>query len=113
MQGESLKTLAERFSTLLFHQLQAQMPRPGGIHKYSKGGMLKGFTMQPTNTGYLLIMSAGVDYSHLAMGFNPDGSRRSPRGHLERINFQTIEKCIRQISNYVASGVNGSVVFKK
>ncbi|MBO5711894.1 MAG: hypothetical protein J6R47_03560 [Acholeplasmatales bacterium] len=113
MEGESLKTLAERFSTLLYHQLRAQMPRPGGIHKYSKGGMLRGFTMKPTETGYHIVMSNDIPYSHLAMGFNADGSRRSPRGNLESINFQTIDNCLRQIGNYVAKGANGRVVFNK
>ena len=113
MQGDSLQTLANRFSVLLYHQLRAQMPRPGGIHKYSKGAMLKGFVFAPTSTGYELIMSQNVDYSHLAMGFNPDGSKRSPRGNLERINFKTIENCIQQIAKNVASGVGGSVVFNK
>ena len=111
MQGDSLQIAAERFSNLLFHQLKAQMPRPGGRHKYSSGNMFANFKLYRTNRGYLLVMSEGVNYSHYAMGYKPDGSKRNPRGPLERKNFNTIENCIRSIARNVASTVGGSVIY--
>lgn len=107
--NDSLATIRERFYTLLYYQLQAQMPRPGGIHKYSTGRMLKGFTGGRKGEEWWLEMSQGVSYSKNAMGYREDGSKRSPRGPLERINFETIEKCINEVSKIVSSQDLGGV----
>ena len=104
---EDLNTTAERFYTLLHYQLEAQMPRPGGIHIYSHGAMIENFKTARTSDGWILEMSKGVDYSGYAMGYKDDGSKRSPRGPLERINFQTIESCIKQIAAIVSSDIGG------
>ncbi len=106
---ESESTLVERFYTLLTYQLMAQMPRPGGIHKYSTGRMLANFKTIATPYGWIIEISAGVEYSSYAMGYKKDGSKRSPRGPLEKINFQTIEKCIKEISSIIASQDLGGV----
>ena len=110
MESDSLHTTAERFYTLLFWQLRAQMPRPGGLHKYSHGAMIRGFRGLITSEGYQMTMSEGVSYSHLAMGYKADGSKRSPRGDLEKINFQTIEKCINEVARII--GGTGEVIQK-
>ena len=44
MYGDSKKTVLDRFYTLLHWQLAAQLPRPGGVHKYSHGALYRGFT---------------------------------------------------------------------
>lgn len=109
MQGESLTTNVERFHTLLFYQLYAQLPRPGGIHKYSKGALIRGFKSEKLTDGYLITISENVPYARYAMGYNDSGGKRQPRGQLEKINFKTIENCINQVSNIVAKSTGGNV----
>lgn len=109
MEGESLKTIGYRFATLLYVQLLGSMPRPGGIHIYSKGRMLHNFNTYITATGYRLEMSTGVPYSSYAMGYREDGSKRNPRGELEAYNFGTIERCIKEVSRVIASENGGKV----
>lgn len=104
MEGDSLRVLTERFATLLYYSLASQMPRPSGVHKYSKGGMLRGFQMKKAPRGFEIIMSNGVSYSHYAMGFNDSGAKRTPRGDLERINFATIDKVINHLANIMTGG---------
>lgn len=111
MIGDSSKTISYRFYYLLAYQLMAQMPRPGGIHKYSKGGMLAGFRMYTTATGYQIVMSEGVQYSTYAMGYDKSGTKRNPRGPLEKINFQTIEKCVKSVASIVTSSIGGNVKY--
>ena len=43
MEGDSLEIIAERFCNLLSAKLLAEIPRPGGIHRYSKGNLLNNF----------------------------------------------------------------------
>ena len=105
--NEDLNTTAERFYTLLTYQIAAQMPRPGGIHIYSTGNMLRHFHTDKTSDGWIIEISEGVSYSGYAMGYKDDGSKRSPRGPLERINFQTIENSIRQIAAIVSNDLGG------
>lgn len=109
MQGESLKVNVERLHTLLFYQLDAQLPRPGDIHKYSKGALIRGFKSEKLNDGYLITISENVPYARFAMGYNEAGRKMQPRGKLEKINFKTIENCINQISNIVAKSTGGNV----
>ena len=110
MQGEDLKTQVERFSTLLFFQLQAQLPRPGGIHKYSKGKLLRNYKMYKIEDGYEIVISENTPYARFAMGYKVDCSKRQPRGPLERINFKTVDNCIQSVSNLVAIPTGGKVV---
>ncbi|MCR5112735.1 MAG: hypothetical protein K6A63_02230 [Acholeplasmatales bacterium] len=106
---ETLDTTIDRFYTLLTYDLMAQMPRPGGIHKYSTGNMLANFSTSKTPDGWIIEISKGVNYSGMAMGYNDDGSKRSPRGPLESINFRTIENCLRDVSSIISSGSLGGV----
>lgn len=109
MEGESLETIEQRFCVLLFYQLATSMPRPGANHIYSKGKMYSNFKMDKTANGHKFVMSSGVKYSHYAMGFRDDGSKRTPRGQLEAYNFQTIERCINEIAQITARGNEGMV----
>lgn len=104
-----METTVDRFYTLLAYQLMAQMPRPGGIHIYSTGNMLANFSTSKTADGWIIEISKGVDYSGYAMGYEPDGSKRSPRGPLEMINFKTIDNCIRDVSKLISSQGLGGV----
>lgn len=110
MIGEPIETVAERYFSLLHWQLSAQMPRPSGIHIYSKGGMFRNFVTKRTNNGWKLIMSHNVSYSSRAMGFRENGTRLNPRGPLERINFKTIDNCINSVSSIIAFNNGGGEV---
>ena len=61
MYGDSKKTVLDRFYTLLHWQLAAQLPRPGGVHKYSHGALYRGFTTTITTANgskaYLIVIS--------------------------------------------------------
>ena len=104
MFNEDAGVQAERFFKLLHWMLAAQMPRPGGIHKYSKGNMIQHLVTKRTETGYQIIMSDGVPYSNLAMGYDDAGNKRTPRGSLEAINFTTVENCLNQVRNIIERG---------
>lgn len=112
MQGEELTTQMERFATLLFYQIQAQLPRPGGIHKYSKGALLRGYKMYKIENGYEIVISENVPYARYAMGYNENGSKRQPRGKLEKINFKIIDNCVKSVSELTALPTGGKVVIK-
>ena len=116
MYGDSQDTILERFYTLLHWQLAAQLPRPGGIHKYSHGALYKGFTTTITqangNKAYLLEISKGIKYGAYAMGYTDSGARRTPRGPLEQINFQTIDNVTKSVANVIAIPTGGKVVIK-
>lgn len=107
MEGDSLRTIGDRLADVLYAQLQAAMPRPGANHPYSGGAMLYGFVQN----GLTLEMSQGVPYSHYAMGYRDDGSKRVPRGKAETLNFKTIESCIRSSANIIISLVGGKVIY--
>lgn len=109
MENENKEVLAERFYTLLHWMLAATMPRPAGIHIYSKGAMYRGFITEKTIYGWKMTMSQGVPYSQYAMGFKDDGSRRTPRGPLEKINFNTIDDCIERASTYLNLPIERSI----
>ncbi len=104
MINESVTTQVDRFFALLNWQLMAQMPRPGGIHKYSKGNMLNHYVTRKTATGYQIIMSEGVSYSQYAMGYDDSGAKRTPRGPLETINFRTVEQCLEYTRKAIERG---------
>lgn len=116
MQGDTPEVLLERYYTLLHWQLAGQLPRPGGIHIYSTGALYKGFTTVVTTCNgkkaYLIEISRGIDYGASAMGFKDDGTRRTPRGPLERINFQTIGKTTSSVARVLALPTGGKVVIK-
>lgn len=117
MLGDSKQTLVDRYQTLLYSQLSAQLPRPGGIHKYSHGALIAGFNSTRTVNGngdvtWIITISNGIDYGAAAMGFKDSGGRRSPRGPLERINFKTIDNCTRAVARVIALPTGGKVVIK-
>ena len=116
MYGDSNKTILDRYYTLLHWQLAAQLPRPGGIHKYSHGALYKGFntsiTQKNGTKAYLMEISKGIEYGAYAMGFTDSGTRRNPRGPLEKINFQTIEKVTKSVAQVIAIPTGGKVVIK-
>ncbi len=49
-------------------------------------------------------MSEGVPYSNYAMGYDDSGTKRTPRGPLEVINFSTIDKCLDYTRKAVERG---------
>lgn len=104
MINETISTQSERFFKLLHWMLAAQMPRPGGIHKYSKGGMYTNLITKRTATGYQIIMSEGINYSSYAMGYDDSGAKRSPRGPLEAINFTTVDSCLSRCQEIIERG---------
>lgn len=116
MQGDSKKTLIDRFYTLLHWQLAAQLPRPGGIHKYSHGALYKGFTTTITTANgqpaYSMEISKGIEYGAYVMGYDANGGKRNPRGPLERINFATIGKTTTSVAKCLALPTGGKVVIK-
>lgn len=111
MVNDSKETLASRFVNLLTMQLKANMPRPGGEHIYSRGNMYRNFHVYKTPTSYIIEISTGVDYSHYALGFRDDGSKRNPRGQLERKNFKLIETQLRAVAAMIASNNGGGVIY--
>lgn len=113
MKGDNLETAINRYYVLLHWQLAAQLPRPGGAHIYSHGGLISGFTTRREGNGWVLTISNGIDYGSYAMGFRDDGTRRTPRGDLERLNFSTIDKTIENVSRLVAVPTGGKVVISK
>ena len=115
MVNDTPQTAVDRFYTLLHWQLAAQLPRPGGIHKYSKGGLIKGFSSNRStdsngNVTWRLTISNGIDYGAFALGFNADGSRRSPRGELEARNFKIIDTTVKSVAKIIAIPTGGKVV---
>ncbi len=92
--------MKQRFMLLLYWQLQAHLPRPGGIHIYSKGAMISGFTAD-TST-YEMTISNDIDYGGFALGLGDDNTRLTPRGPLETINFKTLDRCILNVSRIFA-----------
>jgi len=110
MEQDTIQTAIDRLYTLLHWQLAAQLPRPGGVHIYSKGALIAGFTSRKTADGWMISISDGIDYGSLALGYEDDGSRRTPRGQLEALNFQIVETCIRDVAKVVAIPTGGKVV---
>ena len=113
MDNDSLETTVNRFYTLLHWQLAAQLPRPGGQHIYSHGGLISGFTSKKVDGGWLLTISNGIDYGSYAMGYRDDGTRREPRGVLESLNFSILDNAIANVSQIVAMPTGGKVVIGK
>lgn len=114
MEQDNIQTIVDRFHFLLNMQLQAQLPRPGGIHIYSTGALLAGFqsvreTDEKGNVRWKIVISQGIDYGAYALGFKDDGSKRTPRGPREKINFQTIKKCCEQVAKIIALPTGGKV----
>lgn len=114
MNQDSSQTIVDRFFFLLNAQLQAQLPRPGGIHKYSHGGLIAGYQVSRSvdgkgNVKWKITISKGIDYGQYAMGFKDNGSKRTSRGPLERINFATIEKCCISVAKVLAMPTGGKV----
>lgn len=110
MEQDTLQTTIDRFYTLLHWQLAAQLPRPGGIHIYSKGSLITGFVSSKTADGWSLTISNGIDYGAYALGFDDDGTRRTPRGELESLNFQILEQAVREVAKIIALPSGGKVV---
>lgn len=110
MEQDTIQTAIDRFYTLLHWQLAAQLPRPGGVHIYSKGAMIAGYVSRKTADGWVITISDGIDYGSLALGFNDDGSKRTPRGPLEALNFKIVENAIRDVAKVVAIPSGGKVV---
>lgn len=112
MEQDTIQTTIDKFYSLLHFQLAAQLPRPGGIHIYSKGALIAGFISRKEADGWHLIISDGIDYGNLALGFNSDGTRRKPRGPLEARNFKIIEQACREVAQLVALPTGGKVVIR-
>lgn len=117
MIGDSKETIVDRFHTQLHWQLAAQLPRPGGRHIYSHGALYAGFHSdrfidQNGNVAWKITISDGITYGAAAMGFNEDGTRRKPRGDLERINFKTIDNCTQSVAKSFAFPTGGKVVIR-
>lgn len=116
MQFDTKETILDRYYTLLHCQLAAQLPRPGGIHKYSKGNLYNGFTTSIKSINgtraYQITISKGISYGAYAMGFKDDGTRRIARGPLERINFKTIDSATLGIAKIISIPTGGKVVIK-
>ena len=114
MEQDNNHTIIDRFYFLLNAQLQAQLPRPGGIHKYSHGGLIAGYQTSRSvdsngNVTWKITISKGINYGSYAMGFKDDGTKRTPRGPLEKINFSTIEKCCVSVAKCLAMPTGGKV----
>ncbi|MGM9971553.1 MAG: hypothetical protein ACI35W_04030 [Anaeroplasmataceae bacterium] len=117
MDIDSKQTTIDRFQTTLHWQLAAQLPRPGGIHKYSHGALYAGYSSKRQvdangEVTWTITISKGIDYGAAAMGFNNDGTRRKPRGRLETINFKTIDNCVQSVAKTIALPTGGKVVIK-
>lgn len=117
MEHDTKQTVVDRFQTLLHWQLAAQLPRPGGIHIYSHGALYAGYSSTREvdvngNVTWTITISDGINYGAYAMGFKDDGSRRTPRGNLERINFTTLDKCIESVAKVIAYPTGGKVVIE-
>lgn len=112
MDQDNVQTAVNRFYTLLHWQLAAQLPRPGGVHKYSHGGLITGFVSKKVDGGWIISISEGINYGAYAMGYNAIGEKRTPRGPLEAMNFQIIEKAIKGVSRVVALPSGGKVVIE-
>ena len=110
MDKDSIETTVDRFYAVLHWQLAAQLPRPGGIHKYSHGGLIAGFTSKRVNGGWMLTISNGIDYGNYAMGYKDDGTKRYARTPLELMNFRIIDLAIANVSRIVAIPSGGKVV---
>lgn len=107
---DTTQTAIDRFYTLLHWQLAAQLPRPGGVHKYSHGGLISGFTSKRVQGGWLITISNGINYGTYALGFKDDGTRRTARGELETLNFKIIEWAIMNTARLCALPTGGKVV---
>ena len=117
MEVDSKQTTIDRFQTLLHWQLAAQLPRPGGIHKYSHGALFAGYNSKRQVDGngevtWIITISNGIEYGAAALGFKSDGTRRSPRGNLEKINFKTIDNCTQSVAKVIAIPSGGKVVIR-
>ena len=110
MNQDSVQTAINRFYTLLHWQLAAQLPRPGGDHIYSHGGLISGFETQKIKNGWMLSISKGIDYGAYVLGFKDSGQRRTPRGSLETKNFSLLEKTILFVARNFAIPSGGKVV---
>lgn len=104
MTNETITTQVERFYKLLHWMIAAQMPRPGGIHKYSTGNMFTHLVTKRIDNGYQIILSDGVPYSNYAMGYDDSGAKRTPRGALETINFSTVDNCLSRCKQMIERG---------
>lgn len=117
MENDDIQTIVDRFQTVLHMQLAAQLPRPGGRHIYSHGALYAGYSSTREvdaqgNVKWTITISDGINYGAYAMGFKNDGSRRTPRGELEKINFVTIDNCIESVAKAIAYPTGGKVVIK-
>lgn len=117
MVGDSDETLLDRFYTKLHWQLAAQLPRPGGVHIYSRGALYAGFHSSKFvdtngNVAWRITISDGISYGASAMGFKEDGTRRKPRGRLEKINFKIIDNCCQSIAKTFSLPTGGKVLIK-
>lgn len=109
---DTQEQLVDRFYRLLFQELHNTIPHfSKPIHIYSKGDMLRGFQVRKTMNGWQLDISRGIDYGASALGFKADGSRRSPRGKLERLNFKVLENAIRKVQRLIGANNLGLEVY--
>lgn len=107
---EPIEVTVTRFHIKFHNMMEAQMPRPGGIHIYSTGNMLRNFHSTYINGRWLVELSRGVSYSSYAMGYDDNLNPRHPRGPLERINFKTLKNVTLQTARNIAIPTGGKVI---
>lgn len=122
---ESADVIAARFFTILHWQLAGQIPRPGGVHIYSRGATYANMTTTENHSErqWIISLSPGVPYSAFEFGYGRTGQRLTPRipkptksnpnpKRLEERNFQIIPKTTLKVARLLAVPKGGKVVVK-
>lgn len=115
--------VAARLYTVLHWQLAGQIPRPGGIHIYSKGATYSKMSTTKNNGVWTIRLSPGVKYSAFEFGYGVSGQRLTPRipkptksnpnpKPLEARNFQIIPQTMARVARLFAIPSGGKVVIK-
>lgn len=126
---EDANTMAARAFVTLQQMILAQMPQPKAPHIYSianrrgphmvtRTSASRDVKKIPVDNGvkidtrWILTIGYGLEYSAYAMGYKADGSKRTARGPLEALNFQTVDNCMKHTARLVAVPNFGKVVIK-
>lgn len=122
---ESADVIAARFYTILHWQLAGQIPRPGGIHIYSRGATYMNMTTTEdlSSHKWVISLSPGVPYSAFEFGYGANGQRLTPRiprptksnpnpKRLEERNFNIVPKVTLQVARMIAIPRGGKVIVK-
>lgn len=109
MKADTSDVVAVRFISLLQQQLRALLPQGstsismGVTHTYSEGGTIANFNPRLSRNGNNIKVELGaneVSYFGYELGYNEDGSKRTPRipaeGQArEAANYQILDTAIR------------------